>query len=929
MSRQHLPSPGRARQRARPLGLERLEDRTVPSVSITGQAFHANGAVTPPTAPPDPGVANVTVFLDANANGRLDAGETSTQTNADGNYSFTGLAAGDYTVAAQPPAGLKGFSAQAQAFRVSLPDGATFGNLNFALTGQSQALVRNVFERVLIRPVTDAYQTNVSGRLTAGTLTPGAYLNAIVGSAEFGQVVAPLAGVLAGFFPGQPVDPNLLRANVQLLRVGITPDAAVLNVLYSQKFVAALGDTSLLNNEAFTRLVYQRLLRRAPAAAELASWNAALTAGTFNRGQMILRVTSTPTFALANPDLGNRVAVSMAYLGLLGRPADPVGFPAFLRFLNAGGTLTALGNALANSAEYRNAKGFTDLFLSDVQAQQVKPAVGALSRLQLYNPTTQQFDTPVAAQSLTGLTKVNGQNAPANVYFVAHGWAPGYAEDVALHSTPGNPLKVWQTVQFPGGLGQQGPDSPWLFGGVNEVSAEGFAEAITNVDPNAVVIAYSWIDESATAGLGAIGLDDPTPLLLGGQSEAYTQLNGLRLADAVQQALAPSFFLNKGLMHLLGHSHGSKVATVAALALQQAGVAVSHLTAMESPEDGPNLILALGHVPGLVGAQNFLWYYLQQMALGQTPVGPNRAPQQAGGKFQTFVDNYLSLFGFGSPLGGYPGLGTVADVLLQSQILYPLPTNSSDPDFDQQLAAALFGAHDYPPPWYAQASLETLGTGSANALNWSPLLNPASTPAGGGYVQTWDSNVFNQQFALSGNGPATPTTPAFSPLSYATNYTVGQVAQNANSITLGANGTDALSLLAMSFTPLSATGASGQLGTGMDFQFQFNNASEGDQLVFWVRGDVGLESPRFGVDSGELGYRTMPLFVMDAKAAGAGTHGATVSLDAFANNPSAVLQGAFGATKAPQFGFSLIRSANSTATVTVSQLRQFTDGTGG
>lgn len=195
------------------------------------------------------------------------------------------------------------------------------------------------------------------------------------------------------------------------------------------------------------------------------------------------------------------------------------------------------------------------------------------------------------------------------MYFVAHGWAPGFARDVAINSTPGNPLKVWQTVQLPGGLDPQGPDSPWLFSGVDQVSAEGFAEAIVNVDPAAIVILYSWIDESGTAGAGTIGLDDPTPLLLGGQSEAYTQLNGLRLAEAIEQALAPSFFLNKGLTHLLGHSHGSKVATVATLALQQAGVAVSHLTTLESPETGPTLLGGLRHIPGLIGAQNFLWYY--------------------------------------------------------------------------------------------------------------------------------------------------------------------------------------------------------------------------------------------------------------------------------------------------------------------------------
>jgi hypothetical protein len=894
-------------------------------VSITGQAFRASGAVSPASAPADPGIAGVTIFLDSNRNGRLDAGETSTRTDANGNYSFTGLAAGSYAVGAQLPAGLRGFSAQALSFRLTLPDGATFTNLNFALTGEAEGLVRNVFERVLVRPPNLDGQTALSNRLRAGTLTGGRLLQDVLGSGEFRSAVAPVARMLAAFFPGQPVNPNLFRANLQLVRVGLTQDAAVLNILYSQAFVGRFGNTGALSNAAYVRFLYQRLLRRNPAPAEQAAGVRGLARGAPNRGQLLLQLLGTAAFTKANPDVNNRVAVSMAYLGLLGRPADLPGFRSALRFLNGGGTVAALGSRLLASAEYRASRGFTDLFLSDVQAQQVKPAVNVLSRLQAYNRSTGQFDLPVNAQSLTGLTTVNGSAAPANVYFVAHGWAPGFAQDVALHSTPGNPLKVWQTPEFPGGLAPVGPDSPWLFGGVDQVSAEGFAQAVVNTDPNAVVIAYSWIDESGTAGVGSVSLKNPIPLLLGGQSEAYTQLNGLRLAEAVRQSLAPTFFLNKGLIHVLGHSHGAKVATVAALSLQQAGVPVSHLTTLESPETGPDLFGDLVHVPGLIGAQNFLWYYMQQMAISTQPVGADRTPQQSGGAFQTFIDNYSSLFGFGSPLGGFPGLANVVDVLLQSQILYPLPSDFNSPNVAEQLAATFFGAHDYPPPWYAQASLQTLGTASPNGLNWSPLLSPTAAPAAGLYGQTWSSNVFNQQFNLSGVNPPPTFTPSFTPLAYATQYTAGQVAENAGAITLG-GGAGPLSLLAMTFTPLAAGGSAGQFGTGLDFRFEFKDASAGDQLVFWARGDVSLDSPLAKIDSGELGYTTIPLFVMSGAAAGAQAQQATVSMDLFANNPSGALLGAFSSTRAPVFGFSLLRAPGSTATVTVSNIRQFTDG---
>jgi subtilisin-like proprotein convertase family protein len=47
----------------------------------------------------EPGLADWTIYLDANDNGSLDAGETSTTTDAEGNYAFLDVLAGPYTVA--------------------------------------------------------------------------------------------------------------------------------------------------------------------------------------------------------------------------------------------------------------------------------------------------------------------------------------------------------------------------------------------------------------------------------------------------------------------------------------------------------------------------------------------------------------------------------------------------------------------------------------------------------------------------------------------------------------------------------------------------------------------------------------------------------------------------------------------------------------
>jgi hypothetical protein len=940
--------------------VEELEPRTLPAgATLSGLVFQAVDTVDPTNLTPGPGIPGVQI----NAVGKLPGDSFSTTTSnmagSIGTYTFMNLPADKYqvsTVLPTNPVAYWGFTAGSDSATVTLSATTTFTDLNFALTPENNALVQNLYQRVLFRPADAAGLNSWATALTSGGFSIGQVFNGFVTASEFKNNEVPMTNLLLAFSsPNQPPDPNLLRHNMELIGQGISFDAATLDILYSQQFITQHIDTSKLDDTAFVTYLYNTVLHRAPDPLGLSGWVGALQNG-FNRGQVTFDfANSTEYTTLTNPNAFDEAVVSAAYQGILGRPVDVPSFQGWVNFLAAGNSITALGNAIAASSEFQALRGFTDPFLSDVQAQPITPPVDVLSRLQEYDTTKGNFDLPVAAGSIG-----SSASKPVNLYVIAHGWAPGYLEDVLLHSTPGNPLKVWDTVQFPGGLGTPEPESPWLFGGVDQVSVSGLAKSITQADPKAVVLAYSWIDQSGTSGSGNIGLNNLTPLLGGAQSEAYTQLNGLRMAEAIQMALNPNFFQQQGLLHILGHSHGSKVATVGALALQVAGVSVAQLTTFESPEDGPSPTLLVPlkpqHLAGLIDAQNFLWYYMQQMNVnannnvvtgtgGRTPVAPGTG--QIPGQFPTYIDNYFSQDGFGSALGAFaPGTGTplsnpqslsnIADVNLHPEIIYPLPTSFADKQAAlKQAIQTLFGSHDYPPPWYAQASL--MNSPQANGTAWSPLLNPSPTGgAAGQYKQDWTSYNFQQQYHLT--APTTPSavTPEFSPFQYARQYGVGAVQDNGTgTITLGATGNAPLSFESLTFLPLANTANPGPTGTGLSFQFQFQGTAQpGDQLVIWARGLFNLKTASVAgtsVNTGTLGYQTVPLFVMSATDAGTAKQLATLSLDGFGNTTGGLFTGnlatgVLGATQQPQIGISLVRASGSTSTVSITNMQQFADG---
>ena len=194
------------------------------------------------------------------------------------------------------------------------------------------------------------------------------------------------------------------------------------------------------------------------------------------------------------------------------------------------------------------------------------------------------------------------------VHVITHGWARGLRSAV---SKKGGFLLAWDEEAVTEGGSRF---DRWF---------APLAEAIAADDPGAAVLAFSWVDDSATAQAATNSL----------KSQLRTTINGQRLAAALRLALNGA----EQDLHVIGFSHGAKVATVASVLLDPMP---RHLTILDSPDN---------MVPILGGALNDLSSYLRLLTVGSPTA-------------DTFIDNYPSHFGV--QYGKAPGLGSIVDVTL-------------------------------------------------------------------------------------------------------------------------------------------------------------------------------------------------------------------------------------------------------------------------
>ncbi len=198
------------------------------------------------------------------------------------------------------------------------------------------------------------------------------------------------------------------------------------------------------------------------------------------------------------------------------------------------------------------------------------------------------------------------------------------------------------------------PFEPW----VREL-----ARSIEEADPYAVVVAYSWLDDAATSRF----------LLAQRTAFAHTDLHGRWLAEALVEGVSDDFIERAGRIHLIGHSYGARVVTLAALYMPKRP---RQLTLFDSP-DAP--------LTYLTGSQTLLAGLLRKLPIGR-------------GRGEIFVDNYISMVGM--PYHDAPGLSSIVNVVLTP------PYGSLDYSH----------RHLYPMEFYARTAHRSVGLGG------SPLL---------------------------------------------------------------------------------------------------------------------------------------------------------------------------------------------------------------
>jgi hypothetical protein len=257
--------------------------------------------------PREQGIANATVYLDINNDGKFDAGDVSATTNSSGAYQFTDLEAGQYVVREVVPAGIFVTTPSNDVATVAVTANAVttlnFGDQNAVVTQLTGYLVQ-LYGTTLDRAPDAGGLTYWSGQIASG-VSLAAVAAAIWNSPEhLTEEVQDAYSTYLGRNPGSSEQSYWVA---QMLG-GLTEDQLVRKLVTSPEYLESQG-----GDQAFLAAVYANLLGRPLDVASQVSWENALASG-LSRASLVQQVLGSAEY--------DQNAVDQVYADVLHRPAD-------------------------------------------------------------------------------------------------------------------------------------------------------------------------------------------------------------------------------------------------------------------------------------------------------------------------------------------------------------------------------------------------------------------------------------------------------------------------------------------------------------------------------------------------------------------------------------------------------------------------------
>ena len=366
-----------------PLGannqLVRVNSITVDS--IDGTVFNdANGNGTLDSG--EQGVAGRTVFLDVDGTGVPDSNNPSTTTDANGNYTFSGLTAGTYTVREALPSGVT-LSTAIQTVTVAADQ--TASSVDFGETvapGSTGSIYGTVFNDVNLNGKLDAGEQGLAGRTVflnldgtgvadsnnASTTTDASGNYSFTGLAPGSYTVMESISAYHGVTLTTSTQSVTLTAG--LSKTGVDFGDALTSTILPIEVSTTGPVASTDPNTAYINAVYQSILGHAPDPTGLAFWQQQMASGAS-------RTTVAETIWDSAEHRG--LQVEQFYEQFLGRQSDPQGKAYWIAAFNSWGTEQIEVAGFVTSQEYLNLHSgntnFIDALYNDVAlAPWIRPA---------------------------------------------------------------------------------------------------------------------------------------------------------------------------------------------------------------------------------------------------------------------------------------------------------------------------------------------------------------------------------------------------------------------------------------------------------------------------------------------------------------------------------------------------------------------------